>query len=144
MECVCLCLRVLKLVSPLSDWYLPMNFRNFRHTNRNCRQLPCLPFTTVTRALGRHQLLSMIHILDSCPTPRQAASQNYPLQFMTNFAGLVLDAEIGELLKHRHLLKRPQYKDNWGYSFGNKIGQLAQGLPGGNNVTDRLFFIDKK
>jgi hypothetical protein len=81
----------------------------------------------------------MIDISGSCPTPRQAAGQQCPLKFLADFAGSVLDAETGELLEYRHLIKRPQYKDDWGHSFGNKIGRLAQGMPGRNNGTDTLF-----
>ena len=55
----------------------------------------------------------------------------------------MLDGNIGELLEYRHLIKRPKYKDDWGYSFGNEIGRLAQGMPGRNNGTNTLFFIDR-
>ena len=66
-----------------------------------------------------------------------------PLEFLTTFAGSVLDGVTGELPEYRHLNKRPEYKDGWGYSFGNEIGRLAQGMPGRNNGTDTLFFIKK-
>ena len=91
----------------------------------------------------RQQLLSATEMSGSCPTPRQAASRNFKLEFLTDFAGSVLDAETGELLEYRHLIKRPKYKDEWGYSFGNEIGRLAQGMPGRNNGTNTLFFIHK-
>ena len=43
------------------------------------------------------------------------------MKFLTNYAEAVLD-KSGELLEYRHLIKRPEYKVEWGYSFGNKIG----------------------
>ena len=67
----------------------------------------------------------------------------YPLEFLTDFAGSVLDAETGELLEYRYLIKRPKYKDDWGYSFGNEIGRLAQGMPGRVEGTNTIFFINR-
>ena len=58
-------------------------------------------------------------------------------------AGAVLDQETGEMLEYRHLLQRPKYKKDWMYSFGNKIGRLAQGMPGRNEGTSTFYFIPK-
>ena len=66
------------------------------------------------------------------------------MQFLADFAGAVLDDETGELLEYRHLIKRPKYKKDWGFSFGNEIGRLAQGMPGRNTGTNTIFFIHKK
>ena len=63
--------------------------------------------------------------------------------FLTNFSGSVLDGETCELLEYRHLIKSPKYKDDWGFSFGKKLGRLAQGMPRHNNGTNNLFFINK-
>ena len=76
-------------------------------------------------------------------TARQAAARRYPLQFITDFAGAVLDGETGKLLEYRHLIKQPKYKEEWGYSFGNEIGRLCQGMPGQNDGTNTMFFIAK-
>ena len=54
-----------------------------------------------------------------------------------------MDGVTGELLEYRHLIKRPEHKDNRGYSFGSETGRLAQGMLGQNNGTDSLFFINK-
>ena len=62
---------------------------------------------------------------------------------MCDFAGSVLDTETGELLEYRHLIKHPKFKDDWGYSFGNEIGRLAQGMPGRNTGTNTIKFITK-
>ena len=64
------------------------------------------------------------------------------MKFLTDYAAAVLD-KSGELLEYRHLIKRPEYKEQWGYSFGNKIGCLAQGMPGRNKGTNTIFFINK-
>ncbi len=44
---------------------------------------------------------------------QQAAACKYPLQFLCDFASIVLDDETGNLLEYRHLLKHPKYKDIW-------------------------------
>ena len=69
---------------------------------------------------------------------------SYPMQFLADFAGAVPDNETGELLGYRHLIKRPRYKKYWGFSFGNEIGRLAQGMPGRNTGTNTIAFIHKK
>jgi hypothetical protein len=45
----------------------------------------------------------------------------YLLQFLCDFAYSVLEDETGDLLKYRHSLKHPKYKDVWSQSFGKKI-----------------------
>jgi hypothetical protein len=69
-------------------------------------------------------------------TPRQAASRQYPLQFLCNFAYSVLDNETGNLLEYHHLMKQPKYKDMWTKSFGMEIRHLT-------TTTDTIFFIKK-
>ena len=64
------------------------------------------------------------------------------MKFLTGYAEAVLD-KSGELHEYRHLIKRPEYKEEWGYSFSNKIGRVAQGMPGRNKGTNTIFFIDK-
>ena len=54
-------------------------------------------------------------------TNKQASSRNYPLQFLCDFAYLVIDDETGDLLEYRCLLKHPKYKDVWSQSFGKEI-----------------------
>ena len=99
------------------------------------------PNYRVTRASRRAHLLAAVEMSESCPTARQTASRQYPLKFLTDFAGAVLDEETGELLEYRHLIKNPKYAKDWKYSFGNEIGRLAQGMPGRAKGTNTLFFI---
>ena len=88
-------------------------------------------------------LLSAIEMSDSCPSARQAASRTFLLQFLADFAAAVIDDDTGELLKYRHLIKNPKYRKDWGHSFGNEVGRLAQGMPGRSDGTNTMSFIDK-
>jgi hypothetical protein len=58
------------------------------------------------------------------------------LQFLCNLAYAVLDNETGNLLKYRHLMKHPKYKDVWTKSFGTEIRRLA-------TTTEAIFFVKK-
>jgi hypothetical protein len=49
--------------------------------------------------------------------------------------------EKGKLLKYRHLIGNPKTKAVWAHSYGNEIGQLAQGMPGRNTGTNTILFI---
>ena len=95
-----------------------------------------------TRYTQREKLLSAVDLSGSCPSAQQCARRRFPMKFLTDYAGTVLD-KSGELLEYRHLIKRPEYKEAWGHSFGNEIGRLAQGMPGRNKGTNTLFFIHK-
>ena len=67
-------------------------------------------------------------------TARQAASRQYPLQFLCNLAYSVLHNKTGDLLEYQHLMKHPKYKDMWTKSFGTEIRHLA-------TTTETIFFI---
>ena len=54
-----------------------------------------------------------------------------------------MDGQTGKLLEYRHLIKRPEYKDDWNYSYGNELGWLAQGMKGRVEGTENIFFIHK-
>jgi hypothetical protein len=69
-------------------------------------------------------------------TVRQAASRQYPLQFLCDLAYSVLDNKTGDLLEYRHLMKHPKYEDMWTKSFGTEIRRLA-------TTTETIFFIKK-
>ena len=97
-----------------------------------------------TRAARQRRLLMAMDVAGVTVTARQAAGRQYPLDFLTSFAGAVLDSDTGDLLEYRHLIKNPKYKEPWHYSMGNEIGRLAQGMPGRNNGTDTIHFIHRK
>ncbi len=67
---------------------------------------------------------------------QQAASNNYPLQFLCDFAAAVLDNDTGDLLEYRHLLRHPKYRDTWSKSIGMEIRRLA-------TTTETIAFMSK-
>ncbi len=69
-------------------------------------------------------------------TAAQVSSRTYPLQFLCDFAYAVLNDDIGDLLKYRHLMKHPKYKDTWTSSFSKEIRRLA-------TTTETIFFMSK-
>ncbi len=77
--------------------------------------------------------------ISGCAKPfsnQQAASCKYPLQFLCDFASVVLDDETGDLLEYRHLLRHPKYRDVWSKSFGAEIHRLA-------TTTEMIGFMSK-
>ena len=70
-----------------------------------------------TRASRRKKLLAAIDVSRSCPTARQTTARSFPMQFLADFAGAVLDDETGEILEYCHLIKRPKYKKRLGILF---------------------------
>ena len=69
--------------------------------------------------------------------------RRYPLQFLADFASAVINDDTGKLFEYRHLIQRPKYKKDWGFSFGNEIGRLAQGMPDRITGTNTLHFLDR-
>jgi hypothetical protein len=98
-----------------------------------------------TRSITQEVMLMTLDISSASKkiTPSQAASRKYPLEFLCEYAGAVLDGATGDLLEYRHLIKHPKYKRVWGHAFGNEIGRLCQGMPGRVEGTDTFFFIHK-
>ena len=47
-------------------------------------------------------------------------------------------------MEYRHLIGNPKYRKLWQSSYGEKIGRLAQGMPGQVEGTNTIFFIKKK
>ena len=89
------------------------------------------------------RLQSAMEVSDTKLTAQQIPSRRFPQQFILDYAAAVLDHETGEMLEYRHLIGRPKYKKEWGVSFGNEIGRLAQGMPGRVEGTDTIHFIHK-
>ena len=46
-------------------------------------------------------------------------------------------------MKIRLLIKNPKYCEVWGALYGNKIGLLAQGIPGLVKGKNTIMFINK-
>jgi hypothetical protein len=49
--------------------------------------------------------------------------------------------EGGELLEYKHLIANPNTQPTWSHLYGNKIGRLAQGMPGRNTGTNTIIII---
>jgi hypothetical protein len=50
-------------------------------------------------------------------------------------------SEQGKLLEYRHLIANSKTRATWTHSYGNKLGWLAQGMPGRVKGMDTIFFI---
>ena len=96
----------------------------------------------VERSITQETILSCMEFTSVQLKPKNLASRKFPMQFLCEFAGAVMDAN-GELLQYRHLIKRPEYKRVWGGAYGKEVGRLAQGLPGIVEGTDTIDFIRK-
>ncbi len=70
------------------------------------------------------------------------ASQQLPMTWFCEMANSVL-GEHGELLEYRHLIANPKTRATWTYSYGKKLGRLAQGMLGQAKGTDTIFFIPR-
>ena len=67
------------------------------------------------------RVMAAMEISGCTPTPAKLASRQFPASFFGNFANAVLDQETGEMLEYRQLIKRPKYKEDWFFSFGNEL-----------------------
>jgi hypothetical protein len=70
------------------------------------------------------------------------ATRKFPLIWLCKMAKSIIGKQ-GELLEYRHLITNPKTWATWSHSSGNKLGWLAQGMPGRVMGTDTLFFIPK-
>ena len=67
---------------------------------------------------------------------RQAASRQYPLAFMCEWAQAVLDNDTGDLLEYQQLIKNTKEKEVWSKSFAKEIRRLA-------DTTKTIAFVAK-
>jgi hypothetical protein len=70
------------------------------------------------------------------------ATQKFPLIWFCKMANSIFGKQ-GDLLKYRHLIANPKTRATWTHSYGNKLGRLAQGMPGQVKEMDTIFFIPK-
>jgi hypothetical protein len=75
-------------------------------------------------------------------TPQQMSVRRIPMTWFCEMANSVI-GENGELLEYRHLIANQATRATWKHSYGNEIGQLAQGMPGRNTGTNTIIFIKK-
>jgi hypothetical protein len=75
-------------------------------------------------------------------TPKQMAQCKLPMKWSCKMTNSVLGVNR-ELLEYRHLIANQTTRATWQHSYGNKIGRLAQGMPGCNTSTNTIFIIKK-
>ncbi len=71
---------------------------------------------------------------------KQLSARKIPMRWFCEMANSML-GEKGKLLEYPHLIGNPKMKAVGAHSYGNEIGQLAQGMPGRNTGTNTIFFI---
>ena len=86
-------------------------------------------------------MLSVVEFGNTKLAPQRLASRRFPMQFLCEIAGAVMDEDTGDMLEYRHLVKIPKYRVVWTKAFGKEIGRLAQGQKGVVEGTNALFFI---
>jgi hypothetical protein len=67
-------------------------------------------------------MLTIAEINGTKLQPQQLASRRFPLEFLCEVAGAVMDQETGDMLEYRQLMKLPKYCDTWSKAFGKKLG----------------------
>jgi hypothetical protein len=73
-------------------------------------------------------------------TPAKLATCKFPMIWLCEMANSVIGKK-GKLLEYWHLIGNPKTRATWTHSHGNKLGRLAQGMPGQAKATDTIFFI---
>ncbi len=74
--------------------------------------------------------------------PKQMAQCKLPMKWLCKMANTVMKVN-GDLLEYRHLIANQTTRDTLQHSYGNKIGHLAQEMPGRNTGTNTIVFIKK-
>ncbi len=73
-------------------------------------------------------------------SPLQMLQRKLPMTWFFKMANSVIE-DNGELLEYHNLIANPKTRAVWAHLYGNKIGHLAQGMPGWNTGTNTIFFI---
>ncbi len=97
---------------------------------------------TRSQSIMQEAMLSCINITNpTCKiSPSQLSQQKFPMKWLCKMANLVI-GDNEELLEYHHLITNPKTKAVWAHSYGNELGQLAQGMPGQNTGTNTIVFI---
>jgi hypothetical protein len=75
-------------------------------------------------------------------TPEQMSCCKLPMTWFCEMVNSVL-GNNGKLLQYRHLITNPTMRPTWTYSYRNKIGRLAQEMPGQNMGMNTIHFIPR-
>jgi hypothetical protein len=110
--------------------------------------LACIDITkpsyTVSQDLGLLNYKEKTRVLPERQevSAQKMASRSFPMTWLCEMANSVM-GENGELLEYRHLIANPKTRATCTHSYGNELGRLAQGMPGGAKGTDTFFFIPR-
>ncbi len=74
--------------------------------------------------------------------PKQMTQCKLPMKWLCKMANSVMGVS-GELLEYHHLIANQTTRATWQHSYGNEIGCLTQGMPGGITGTNTIVFIKK-
>ena len=91
---------------------------------------------TAIRQSTQEEMLDSFDIGQHTDNSRTLARREYSKGVLV----AVLNKDTGELMEYRHLVNKPKYCALWIKSCKNKLGHLAQGIPGWVKVTDTIFF----
>ncbi len=110
----------------------------------NAQPTPRYMARATTRSIMQEAMLSCIDLTHPTfiVTPEQISRRKLPMTWFCKMANLVL-GNNGKLLEYWHLNVNPTTRATWTYSYGNKIGRLAQGMPGKNMGTNTIHFIPR-
>jgi hypothetical protein len=64
-------------------------------------------------------------------------TQKFMMTWFYKMANSVVGKQ-GKPLEHHHLIANPKTWATWTHSYGNKLGRLAQGMPGRAKGTDTI------
>jgi hypothetical protein len=69
-------------------------------------------------------MLSVVEFGNTKLAPQRLASRRFPMQFLCEIAGAVMDEDTGDMLEYRHLVKIPKYRVVWTKAFGKDTNAL--------------------
>ena len=56
---------------------------------------------------------------------------------------VVLNLEIGEMMEYRQVMKNPKYRELYEKAYEKELARLSKFIPGLEDGTETIFFIDK-
>ena len=72
-------------------------------------------------------------------SPKHLAQRKYPRKMIN----AVLNQETGEIMEYRQVINNPKYRELYKKAYAKELARLSQGIPGLEDGTETIFFIDK-
>ena len=116
---------------------------NTRSRTTNIMQeamLACMDITKPTYIVSRD--LGLLNYREKPtiePSAQKMESRQFPMTWLYEMVNSAI-RENCKLLEYRHLIENPKTRATWTHLYGNKLGRLAQGMPGQTKGTDTFFF----